>query len=40
MVVIMKPSNTLQLRYFWDFDKCRPAIFFQLSQKFLTLTFG
>ena len=31
MVVVTIPSNTLQFQYFWDFDKCLRAIFFQLS---------
>ena len=31
MVVAMISSNTLQLRYFWDFNKCLQAIFSQIS---------
>ena len=29
MVVVMIPSNTLQLHYFWDFNKCLREIFSQ-----------
>ena len=31
MMLVMIPSNTLQLQYFWDFNKCLRAIFSQLS---------
>ena len=31
MVVVMTPTNTLQLQYVWDFNKCLQAIFSQLS---------
>ena len=31
MVAAMIPSNTLQLQYYWDFNKCLRAIFSQLS---------
>ena len=30
MVVVMIPSNTLQLQYFRDFNRCLRAIFSQL----------
>ena len=31
MVVAMTSSNSLQFQYFWGFNKCLQAIFFQLS---------
>ena len=31
MVVIIKPSNTVQFQYYWNFSKCIRAIFSQLS---------
>ena len=37
----MRPSNTLQFQYFWDFSKCLQAIFSQLPfQNFLPYLLG
>ena len=32
-MVNLRQRNTLQFQYFWDFNKCFRAIFFQLSLK-------
>ena len=41
MVVPIISINTLQFQYFWDFNKCRQAIFFQLRfEKFWLYILG